>query len=130
MPKIPDCDRCLYNARDFNLLCAVNPAGPTGDTCADFELDPELEGRQFVDFLGLQWQAEMEQWEPEGAGFYNGELILQPRRRRTQEEQLQLLEVHPLFTGRCPECAATIERDYSARVHFDCIECGWMDDSV
>lgn len=76
MPKTPDCDRCRFNARNYLLLCAVNPVGPTGDICADFELDTELEGRSFVDFLGLQRQAEL---EPEGASFYNGQLILQPR---------------------------------------------------
>jgi len=130
MPKIPQCERCRFNARDFNLLCAIRPTGPAGDTYPDFEVDPELKGRRFVDFLGLQRQAEADQWEPEGASFYNGKLILQPRQRWTQEEQLQLLEVHPLFTGRCPECGARIERDYSARVHFDCSECGWMDDFV
>ncbi len=130
MPKIPDCDRCLYNARDYHIVFAPHPSGPMGNTCHDFEADPELEGKRFVDFLGLQHQTEVVEWEPEGASFYNGELILQSRQRWTQQEQLQLLDVHPLFTGRCPECEARIERDYSARVHFDCIECGWMDDSV
>jgi hypothetical protein len=94
-----------------------------GNTCPDFEVDPELEGKSFVDFLELQQQ-------PEAPSYYNGQMIVQPRQRWKQEEQLQLLAVHPLFSGRCPECGARIERNYSARVHFDCTECGWMDGSV
>jgi predicted RNA-binding Zn-ribbon protein involved in translation (DUF1610 family) len=123
MQKIPQCDHCLFSSHDYHLLCAVHPAGSPEDSCPDFEADPELEGKRFVDFLGLQRP-------PEAPSCYNGQLVLQPRQRWTQEEQLQLLETHPLFTGRCPECGARIERDYSARVHFDCTECGWMDDSV
>ena len=111
MPKIPQCDRRLFSSHDYHLVCAVHPTGPPGDTCYDFEADLELEGKRFVDFLGLQHQTEAVEWEPEGASFYNGELILQPRQRWTQEEQLQLLDVHPLFTGRCPDC-------------------GWLDDSI
>ena len=70
-----------------------------------------------------------EQWEPEGVSYYNGELIVQPHQRWTPEEQLHLLDNHPLFTGKCPQCGAEFERDYTARVHWDC-ECGWMDDLV
>ena len=93
-----------------------------------------------------------EQWEPEGArfvngeivierdndsgaslwehrSFYNGEEIIQPRQRWTREEQLHLLDNHPLFTGRCPQCGAEFERDYRALVHWDC-SCGWVDDTV
>ena len=47
---------------------------------------------------------EAEQWEPEGASYYNGELILQPRQLWTREEQMELLDTHPMFTGRCPQC--------------------------
>jgi len=54
-----------------------------------------------------------ELWEPEGAryidgeliierSFYNGEEIVQPRQRWTKAEQLELLDTHPLFTGNCP----------------------------
>jgi len=69
---------------------------------------------------------------PDGVTYYNGELILQPRQRWTLEEQLELLDWHPLFTGKCPQCGAEYERDYISRVHWDCpnSECGWMDDSV
>jgi hypothetical protein len=57
MPKIPDCDLCLYNARDYHIVCAVHPTGPMGNTCPDFEVDPELEGKRFVDFLGLRFHS-------------------------------------------------------------------------
>jgi predicted RNA-binding Zn-ribbon protein involved in translation (DUF1610 family) len=40
-----------------------------------------------------------------------------------------LLDWHPMFTGKCPQCGALFDRDHTARVHWDC-ECGWMDDSV
>ncbi|MEH2405323.1 hypothetical protein [Nostoc sp.] len=71
-----------------------------------------------------------EQWQPEGASYYNGELILQPQQGRTQQQQLELLDTHPLFTGKCPQCNYEFDRDWSARVHWDCPECGWMDDTV
>lgn len=61
---------------------------------------------------------------------YNGEEILQPRQRLTREEQFELLDTHPMFTSKCPQCEYTFDRDYTARVHWDCPECGWMDDSV
>ena len=111
----------------------------------DFRPDPDLEGKRFVDFLGLGAQQRDleaysnpfdldlngELWEPEGASYYNGELILQPQQRWTQEEQLELLDTHPLFTGKCPQCGYQFERDYTACcVHWNCPECGWLDDPV
>ena len=147
MPKIPDCESCLYYAHDSHLICAVHPKGQNSDLCPDFQQNPDLEIRKLVDFLGLLQQIESdrncnelsgnpfrldpdeEQWEPEGASYYNGELILQPKHQRTRAEQLWLLEHHPMFTGRCPSCGSIFDRDYQARVHWDCA-CGWMDDSV
>jgi len=93
MPKLPECDRCLLFARNPHLVCAVHPTGPNDDTCPDFRKDPNT--------------ASEELWEPEGASYYNGELILQPRQRWTLEQQLELLDTHPLFTGRCPQCEMT-----------------------
>ena len=133
MPRIPNWERCRFYAQDHHLVCALHPDGPAGDTCLDFETDPELESRRFIDFLGLQWQTNLEPdeqlWEPEGASFYNGELILQSRQRWTREEQMDLLDTHPMFTGTCPACSAQFERDYRALVHWDC-PCGWKDDSI
>ncbi|QIR41745.1 hydrogenase maturation nickel metallochaperone HypA (plasmid) [Tolypothrix sp. PCC 7910] len=130
MPKIKECDRCLFCAHDPYIVCAVHPGGPASDTCLDFREDPELEGKQFVDFLGIGESNEQDQWQPEGASYYNGELIVQPEQRWTQEEQLELIELHPMFTGKCPQCGYEFNRDWSARVHWDCPECGWMDDTV
>ncbi len=116
MPKIPECDRCLLNPHNPHMVCAVHPAGPQGDSCLDFRLDPNAEAEEL--------------WQPEGASYYNGELILQPQQRRTQQQQLELLDTHPMFTGKCPQCGYEFDRDWSARVHWDCSECGFLDDSV
>jgi hypothetical protein len=44
-----------------------------------------------------------EVWQPEGASYYR-KLILQPQQHWTREEQLELLDYHPMFTGSCPQC--------------------------
>jgi len=41
----------------------VHRAGPNADTCPDFLENPDAEPEEL--------------WEPEGASYYNGELILQ-----------------------------------------------------
>ncbi|WP_375511661.1 hypothetical protein [uncultured Nostoc sp.] len=81
----------------------------------DFRLDPNAEP--------------VELWKPEGATYYNGELIVQPQQRWTQQQKLELLDWHPMFTGRCPQCSSEFDRGYTSRVHWDC-KCGWMDDSI
>ena len=116
MPKLPECDRCILYARDPHLVCAVHPTGPNTNTCIDFREDPNAEP--------------VELWEPEGASYYNGELILQPPQRWTLEQQLELLDTHPLFTGRCPQCEMTYPKYETPPVHWDCSECGWIDDAV
>lgn len=155
MPKLPECDRCLFCAHDYHIVCAVHPMGVEEDSCLDFRPNPELEGKRFRDILGVrrsrseppaasrqrddepysnphEEDSDREQWQPEGASYYNGELILQPQQYWTQEEQLELLDRYPMFTGKCPQCSTAIERDYTARVHWDCPnqECGWKDDTV
>ena len=147
MPKIPDCDRCLYYTNDHHLLCAAHPYGPDNDTCPDFSSNPELKGKRFTDFLGLLQQArenfdsnesfsnpfglepDENLWEPEGASYYAGELILQPQVCWTREEQLDLLDTHPIFTGKCPSCNRQFPQAERPIVHWDC-ECGWIDDTV
>ena len=116
MPKLPECDRCLLFARNPHLICAVHSAGPNADTCIDFRENPNAEPDEL--------------WEPEGASYYNGELILQPRQRWAPEQQLDLLDTHPLFTGRCPRCERPFPQYETPPVHWDCLACGWMDDSV
>jgi hypothetical protein len=98
-------------------ICAVHPHGVDGDRCIDFRPDPNIQ--------------EEEQWQPEGASYYDGELILH-RPRLTREEQLEILDSHPFFTGICPQCGHQFDRDNPPKVHWDCPnpECGWVDDSV
>lgn len=115
MPKLPECDRCLLYAHNPYLVCAVHPTGLETDSCIDFREDPNAEIEEL--------------WEPEGASYYNGELILH-RPRLSKEEQLQILETHPLFTGVCPECGYRFPGHIPDLIHFDCPECGWIDDSV
>jgi len=43
---------------------------------------------------------------------------------------LELLDTHPLFTGLCPQCEHPFPKYERPPVHWDCAECGWMDDSV
>lgn len=125
--KIPDCDRCLLYSHNPYLVCAVHPDGVDGNSCLDFREDPNAEP--------------VELWEPQGATYvndelviertyYNGEEIIQPPQRWTREEQLWLIDNHPLFTGKCPSCGYMFQRDYTSRVHWDCEGCGWKDDSV
>ena len=90
----------------------MHPTGPNTNTCPDFQENPDAEPEEL--------------WEPEGASYYNGELILQPRQRWTPEQQLDLLDTHPLFTGRCPRCQMTDPQYETPPVDWDCSECGWM----
>jgi len=83
--------------------------------------------RLLVHFARLPDAEPEELWEPQGAS-YNSELILQPKQRWTTEEQLWLLDHHPMFTGRCRACERPFPR-YEAAGAWDC-PCGWMDDSV
>lgn len=156
MPKISECDRCLLCAHEPYLVCAIHPAGPTGDICLDFRSDPQLEGKRFIDFLGLDshqqdnepfnnpfdLEPSEEMWEPEEVRFVNGELVIernrsfyndeeitQPHQRWTKEEQMELLNTHPMFTGRCPACNRPFPRYERPPVHWDC-SCGWLDDTV
>jgi hypothetical protein len=127
MSKIPECDRCLLNAHDPYIVCAVHPCGVDGDSCLDFREDPNTEPDEL--------------WEPVGAkyinnqlvlerSYYNGEEIPPPPRQLTPEQQWQILETHPLFTGHCPSCGYQFPSHIPELVHFDCPRCGWIDDSV
>ena len=115
MPKISDCDRCSLYAHDPHLVCAVHPFGVEADKCMDFRLDPNA-------------QIE-EHWSPQGYSWYGDELITNRPSRYSQSEQLEILNNHPFFTDVCPQCRHQFNRDNHV-VHFDCPECGWVDDSV
>ncbi len=137
--KLPECAsealrriRCQFYTGSSFLFCTVHPLGIASDRCLDFQEDRE---RHWEHFLALDWgtmgeNGTGEQWEPEGASYYNGELILTPEQRWSQEEQVDLLDWHPMFTGRCPECERPIAQTDPPRVHWDCSECGWKDDTV
>lgn len=144
MPKLPECDRCLFCAHDYHLVCALHPAGVESDSCLDFRPKPELEGKHFRDFLGLRERRDSqlysnphdylnddeELWQPESACYYNGELILQHKQRWSPEEMLEILDIHPIFTGRCPSCEMPFPQYEHPPVHYDCPYCNWKDDTV
>jgi rubredoxin len=116
MPKINLCDRCSLYACNPHLVCAVHPNGLDSDRCLDFRPDSNAEIE--------------EQWSPQGYSWYGDELISNKPSRYTQEEQLEMLDNHPFFTGFCPQCNYKFDRDNPPQVHWDCPECGWIDDSV
>ncbi len=145
MPKILECDLCLFCAHGSQIVYALHPDGVEFDSCLDFRAYPELEGKHFKNFLGWRNQQRFDEryshshenedpdqklWSAESACYYNGELILHQPPRWTQSEQMELLDTHPLFTGKCPDCGAVFNQYYIVRVHWDCSECGWMDDTV
>ncbi len=127
MNKLPECERCLFNAHLPHTVCAVHPFGVDGDNCLDFREEPNVEPEEL--------------WEPEGASYiddelslersyYNGEEIRRSQQRLTREEQWGILNTHPLFTGHCPKCEYQFPSHVPELVHFDCPQCGWIDDSV
>lgn len=116
MPKLPECNYCQLYAHSSYLVCAIHPSGPSTPECLDFAPVPSLQAQEL--------------WEPEGASYYGGELILNRPSRWTPDEQLELLDTHPLFTGRCPECGWQFSQVATQLIHWDCPECGWKDDSV
>jgi hypothetical protein len=114
MPKIPACDRCLLYARNPYLICAVHPMGVETETCPDFDPAPDAKPEEL--------------WQPVGASYYNGELILH-RPGLGPAELLAMLDWHPLFTGRCPECEVPICNDPPPSA-WSCAHCGWQGDST
>jgi len=98
MSKLPECDRCQFNAHSEYLVCAIHPSGIQGDRCPDFLLDPEF----------------TEMWSPIGFMFIDRQLFRKPivynqnfEPELTRSQQVQILETHPLFTGVCPECGTS-----------------------
>jgi hypothetical protein len=107
-----ECQRCqMFSGHlgDEYPVCGIHPLGPAEIPCLDF--------------------AEItEQCEPLGASYYDGELVLQPEHFLSTEDRLEILNTHPLFTGRCPNCGETFAE--AIAVHWDCPACKWKDDSV
>lgn len=115
MPKISDCDRCLLYAHNPHLICAVHPQGVEGNDCLDFRANPDFEKQEL--------------WSPKGYYFYDNNLVKNSS-KYTQIEQLEILDSHPYFTGFCPNCKYHFDLTNPPLVHWDCPNCGWIDDSV
>ena len=62
--------------------------------------------------------------------FYNGDRIAPITDRLTIEQKLELLESHPIFTGRCPNCEVPMLETTPPRGHWECGECGWREELV
>ncbi|MFB2920259.1 MULTISPECIES: hypothetical protein [Aerosakkonema] len=62
--------------------------------------------------------------------YYNGEAMRPPQQHWTAAKKLELLDTHPLFTNRCPQCEMPYPSDYKPLAHWDCPYCDWKDDSV
>lgn len=114
MGKIEECDRCLFYPRNPQIICAIHPYGVDGDTCLDFRPNQELNEPD-------------ELWEPEGASYYNGELILHTP-KYSREEQFRILDTHPFFTGICPNCQYDFGGIYLLKDEWKCPNCSWVDD--
>ena len=104
------------------FVLSIQP-GWRGKDCPDFELDVKIPDNEATALYG-------EQWQPEGASYYDGELILDPVQRLTLIQRQPLLDTHPQFTGRCPNCDMPVGRSPDGQIHWDCGHCGWADDSV
>jgi hypothetical protein len=105
--KIDQCDRCLLYAHDPHLVCAVHPNGVEGKSCLDFRPNPNAE-------------EEEELWSPSGYSWYDGNLIRNRPSRYTPEEQLEILDTHPFFTGVCPACGYEFGRNNPPAIDWDC----------
>ncbi len=117
---------CLRKSYSYTV-CAVHPFGVDDSSCLDFREDPNAETDEL--------------WEPECASYINDELVLErsyyngeeippPQQRLTTQEQWEILNTHPLFTGYCPRCKYQFPPHVPELIHFDCPVCGWIDDSV
>jgi hypothetical protein len=124
--KLPECSICTFFAESHFLHCTIHPSGVKEESCQDFRSDPQAEQRQ-AQFLKLDWVTG-EECQPEGASYYAGELIIDAVQRFNREQRLEMLDWHPVFTGRCPDCEQTIAVENPAQTHWDCA-CGWKDDS-
>ena len=142
---LPQCDRCQFQTNSALLRCTVHPGGVDWDNCSDFQADL-ISHQRHEQFLGLNWVAgedfedafvvnnpfssEEGQWEPNGASYYAGDLIIEGVPSVTRARKLEMLARHPLFTGRCPECEGMISTMEPPQIHWDCQRCGWKDDSL
>jgi len=80
-------------------------------------------GKTCKDFSGIAPSAAAPERQPLGGGYYAGDWIPQPFPALTTAEQLSLLDEHPQFTGRCPNCEMPIAE--SAEGQWKCGHCEW-----
>ncbi len=107
---LPKCSQCQYYAQSEYLVCSLYPIGVDTEDCPDFKA-----------------KCQEEIWEPPGVTYMGEEIVITGV--LSYQQKLDLLDTHPIFTGRCPECESPIPYT-SDRVHYDCNHCGWKDDSL
>jgi hypothetical protein len=107
----------MYSGSPEHLICAIHPYGPPSISCPDFAALASA-------------QVEKGEWEVTVLSYYAGQLVPGFGRVVTVEEQWELVDWHPLFTGVCPECGAVFDQTNLPEVHWDCLGCGWKDDTV
>ncbi|MBD1848479.1 hypothetical protein [Leptolyngbya sp. FACHB-711] len=131
----PQCQLCQFYTRNPHLRCTVHPTGLASDECLDFVATAPRSRQRRIAPQGKQLciaqpsEAE-EQWQPEGAAYYNGELVLQPRQRPLTaqldlldlQEDVQIVDCRPAKGGSDKSIGST----QLVQVHWDCSNCGWM----
>jgi len=55
MPKIPDCDRCSFNAHNPHIVCAVHRNGVESEKCMDFRQDSNAKIEEQCSPQGYSW---------------------------------------------------------------------------
>ena len=90
------------------MVCGVNPRGPEGKTCADFSAIA---------------RADTTTRQPIGGDYYLGDWIPQPFPTLTTANQQALLDGHPQFTSRCPNCETLIAQANEGQ--WKCGYCEW-----
>ena len=73
MAKITGCDRCSFYAHTPYMVCGVNPCGPTGSECSDFDAVAPR--------------------EPLEGGYYAGDWIPQLRTQITVNDSVLIVAV-------------------------------------
>lgn len=111
MHRLSICPTCAYHAQSPYLICTLHPTGQPLGYCPDYEAQDERPLEQ--------------DWTPDGAHYDGDDLVVDTVDAWQQEQRLFLLDWHPLFTGRCPEC----EHPIPGPIHYDCDHCGWKDDT-
>jgi uncharacterized C2H2 Zn-finger protein len=110
MPKrSPECESCQlfsgYLGAKY-LVCGIHPCGPAESPCPDHA-------------------PVVEDWVPVGGAYYDGELVRDSPFYMTTEDRLHLVETHPRFTGRCPQCG-TIFQETPQYIGTAPPATGWM----